>query len=63
MTPTNYANGLTNDFSADRSAVEKSLFDRINPQLDRDKSALENKLTNQGISARHGGVQQRDGFL
>jgi hypothetical protein len=49
MTATNYANGLPNDFSADRSAVEKSLFDRINPQLDRDKSALENKLVNQGF--------------
>lgn len=38
-----------NDFSQDRTAVEKSLFDRINPQLDRDKAALETNLTNQGF--------------
>lgn len=40
---------VTNDFSADRSAVEKALYDRLNPQLQRSRDALENNLTNQGF--------------
>jgi hypothetical protein len=38
------------DFSADRQRVEQSLYDRLNPQLERDRSALENQLVNQGFS-------------
>jgi hypothetical protein len=40
---------VTNDFSADRSRVEQAMFDRINPQLERDRAGLENNLTNQGF--------------
>ncbi len=46
---TNYANSLTNDFSADRSRIEDALFQRLNPQLEKDRAALENNLTNQGF--------------
>lgn len=46
---TNYSDSLTNDFSKDRTAVEQALFNRLNPQLDRDRAALENNLTNQGF--------------
>lgn len=38
-----------NDFSADRQRVEQALYDRINPQLDRDRAAMETKLANQGV--------------
>lgn len=37
------------DYSADRTKVENALFSRLNPQLDRDRSALENSLVNQGL--------------
>jgi len=37
------------DFSADRSRVEDALFSRLNPQLQRDRSAMETQLSNQGI--------------
>src|SRR3990167_6684810 len=37
------------DFSADRQRVEQALYDRINPQFDRDRAALETRLANQGI--------------
>ena len=37
------------DFSADRQRVEQALLDRLNPQFDRDRSALETRLANQGI--------------
>jgi hypothetical protein len=40
---------VANDFSADRARVEQAMFDRLNPQLERDRSALENNLTNQGF--------------
>lgn len=40
---------VANDFSADRSRVEDALFQRLNPQLERDRNALENNLTNQGF--------------
>jgi hypothetical protein len=40
---------VTNDFSADRARVEQAMFDRINPQLERDRAGLENNLTNQGF--------------
>jgi hypothetical protein len=38
-----------NDWSQDRQRVEDALFSRLNPQLDRDRAALENRLANQGI--------------
>lgn len=37
------------DYSADRKAVEDALYSRVNPQLDRDRNALETKLVNQGL--------------
>lgn len=37
------------DFSVDRQKVEDALYSRLNPQLDRDRSALENNLINQGL--------------
>lgn len=37
------------DFSADRQRVEEALFNRINPQLDRDRANLEQRLQDQGI--------------
>lgn len=37
------------DFSADRLRVEQSIRDRLAPQNERDYSALENRLTNQGF--------------
>ena len=40
---------VANDFSADRSAVENALFNRLNPQLQLQRDALENKLVNQGF--------------
>lgn len=39
----------TDDFSADRTKVEEALMSRINPQLENDRSALEQRLANQGI--------------
>ncbi len=38
------------DFSADRTKVENALYDRLNPQLERDRAALENQLVNQGFT-------------
>lgn len=38
-----------NDWSQDRQRVEDALYSRINPQLDRDRAAMESKLANQGI--------------
>lgn len=37
------------DYSADRAKVEDALYSRVNPQLDRDRNALETKLVNQGL--------------
>lgn len=37
------------DFSQDRQRVEQAMFDRLNPQLDRDRVGLENTLVNQGF--------------
>jgi hypothetical protein len=50
--PTSY--GIQNsygptDFSADRQRVEDALNSRVNPQIERDRNALETKLTNQGL--------------
>lgn len=38
-----------NDFSADRQRVETAMFDRLNPQLDRQRQQLETDLVNRGI--------------
>ncbi len=35
--------------TADRAKYEAALMDRLNPQLDRDRAALESKLANQGV--------------
>lgn len=35
--------------TADRSYYESALMDRLNPQLDRDRAALDTRLANQGI--------------
>jgi hypothetical protein len=40
---------VADDFSADRLRAEQALFDRMNPQLERDRAALENTLINQGF--------------
>ncbi len=40
---------VANDFSADRNAVEKAMFDRLRPQMDRSRDAEENRLVNQGF--------------
>jgi len=37
------------DFSEDRQRVEDALFERLNPQLDRDRDRLESRLASQGI--------------
>jgi hypothetical protein len=36
-------------YSGDRQRYEQAVFDRINPQLDRDRAGLETKLVNQGL--------------
>lgn len=38
------------DFSADRQRVEDALMGRLNTQLDRDRSGLEQRLANSGIT-------------
>jgi len=37
------------DFSADRQKVEDALMQRLNPQMERDRAALETRLANQGL--------------
>jgi hypothetical protein len=39
-----------NDFSEDRKRVEDALYARLNPQLERDRAALEQRLANQGLT-------------
>jgi hypothetical protein len=41
--------GPTDNFSADRQRVEDSLMQRMNPQLDRERSNVEQRLADQGI--------------
>jgi len=41
--------GPADNFSADRQRVEESLYGRIDPQLQRDRQALETRLQDQGI--------------
>lgn len=38
-----------NDFSADRQHVVDNIYSRMNPELDRQQSLMDNKLANQGI--------------
>lgn len=38
------------DFSADRQRVEQALMSRLDPALERDRTALETRLANQGLS-------------
>lgn len=38
------------DYSNDRRRVEEAIYSRINPQLDRDRAALETTLVNQGFT-------------
>lgn len=37
------------DFSADRQKVEDAMFARLNPQIERDRAAMETRLFNQGV--------------
>lgn len=39
-----------NDFSADRRRVEEALMSRLEPQIERDRAALQSRLANQGIT-------------
>lgn len=52
-TPINFdklgAAPLPADFSADRQKYEDALMERLNPQISRDRSALDAKLINQGL--------------
>jgi len=41
--------GPADNYSADRSRVEDSLMQRMNPQLERERSAIEQRLADQGI--------------
>lgn len=43
------ATSLNTDFEPYRARVEQGLMERMNPQLERDYSALENRLVNQGL--------------
>lgn len=42
--------GLPGATGEARARVEQSMFDRINPQLDRDRAAMETQLRNQGLA-------------
>jgi len=41
--------GPADNFSADRSRVEESLYGRLNPQLERERAGIEQRLADQGI--------------
>ena len=41
--------GPADDFSSDRSRVEESLYGRLNPQLQRERGNIEQRLADQGI--------------
>jgi len=38
------------DYASDRNKVEDALFQRLNPQLERDQAAMEQRLASQGIN-------------
>lgn len=50
-TPLNY-DGLPDvgEYAGDRQRTEEALYGRINPQLENDRAALEQRLANQGIA-------------
>ena len=41
--------GPQDDFSSDRARVEDSLYGRLNPQLQKDRAGIEQRLADQGI--------------
>lgn len=41
--------GYQNDFSADRKRIEDALYERMNPQMARDREDMERNLANRGI--------------
>lgn len=45
----NLQTSYTDDFSADKQKVQDALMSRLQPSLDKDRAALEQKLSNQGI--------------
>lgn len=50
LTGGNIQRSLPNsDYGAQRQSVEEALYSRINPQIQRDRQALDAKLANQGI--------------
>lgn len=42
------------DYATQRADVENAIYSRLNPQLDRDRNALETKLVNQGLARGSG---------
>lgn len=38
------------DFSGDRTKVENAMYERLNPQIERERNNLENQLVNQGFT-------------
>lgn len=52
----------SDDFGDDRMRVEQALMDRMQPQLERDREAMESRLANQGIGlgSRAYGAAQDD---
>ncbi len=47
--PFEFDPGAYGDTAMGRNAVETALMERLQPQLDRDRAAMENRLANQGI--------------
>ena len=50
--------GPADNFSADRQRVESALYDRMNPQLQRERGNIEQRLADQGI--RYGSQAYKD---
>jgi hypothetical protein len=55
--------GPADDFSSDRSRVEEALYGRLNPQLSRERSNIEQRLQDQGIRYGSTCLQSGDGRL
>jgi hypothetical protein len=49
-TPFQFSGGPYGDGAMGREAVERALMERLNPQLERERAALESRLANQGIT-------------
>jgi hypothetical protein len=49
--------GNADDFSSDRKRVEEAMYQRLDPQLQRDRSQLEARLADQGIKYGSPGYQ------